>query len=112
MVKGSAANTENPIYDYGDGSVLIRGTEYYHPEIQSLDHIGQETWGPAAGERNPSTPSCVCGWDDTTILVNTSLGEFYFCHSRHGNDYDAFAKKYLEDMRIFLEYKKQLKLEL
>lgn len=92
-MKQGSANIESAVYDYGDGWFQIRGTDYYKP---------LENFGPGY---------CVCGWGDTTQTVNTSVGIFRFCRSRHG-DHETFAKKYLQDMKILNEYNKQLKLPL
>ncbi len=91
MKAGSLKNTEQPIFDYQDGFYLIRGTEYYKPLEKRESNF------------------CVCGWGDMINSFETTQGKFTFCH-RHWEDPEAFAKKYLEDMKILQEYNKQLTL--
>jgi|GEM_PF-6460505 len=84
-----------PVHDFLDGFYIIRGTEYYKP-LDAKEIEGFKT--------------CVCGWGDTKETVQTKLGTFIFCRTRHGEDYEAFAEKYLQDMKILQEYEKQLTL--
>ena len=104
------AKFDHPIHDLGDQWYRIQGTFYFQPgqdktyECQAINDEGQLV--PYKGEY------CVCGWGDTTETYKTALGAFRFCRGRHGKDPEAFASEHIENMKIFEEFKNQLKLNL